>query len=702
MSLTADEVLNPPAAQTGTVRSALLSRAPVYFGLTLLALVSNYISGKEASWDSLNYHLYLGFSALHDRFDEDYFAAGLQGYFNPYAYVPFYSMVRTGLPALAISSILAIAHSVILWLTFELGVLVCPVRDRGTRLLYGLCAAALAFLNPIVVQQIGSSYADITTATLALGGWLLLARTVFEPRTWQVLCAGLLLGAACALKPTNAVHALAAPAMLLLLPRSLAEKLRAGIGYLGTLLLGFAFVSAPWAYRLELSLGNPVFPLLNNLFRSPELTVESLRQLRFIPSGFGEALWRPFATVAPGALVHEELSAPDIRYAVLLALLAAWLIKWLRTRRQSQPAGTIPRDSRPESRVVASLCLGLATDWTLWLGASGNGRYFLPMGCVAAVLVVAFAFALFESRPKARNYFLAAILTVQGLQVWEGSDHRWREAAWGGTWFNVEMPQRLASEPNLYLSIGVQSNSFLVPFLAAGSGFVNFSGGYALSSEGAGGKRIEDLIRHHDPHLRMLASGAHVYADNDRRAPARSQIDGALQRLGLRVDPTDCATIAIRGVPADLEITFKSQRVPEPTTAIPDTAFVVSCRVVHDVTGQAEFLARQRAVDVVFDRLEDACPELFRPRRIQTEHPGTTMWLRSYPVTDLIAWVDHGQVESRDLIHGGGKIEHLGRESDWAEGPRSLVCGRQRDGSFFVRTSPRSPTTCAPEAHTCR
>ena len=40
--------------------------------------------------------------------------------------------------------------------------------------------------------------------------------------------------------------------------------------------------------------GNPFFPFLNNIFRSPEFTTEPLRHFRFIPSSVAEALWRPF------------------------------------------------------------------------------------------------------------------------------------------------------------------------------------------------------------------------------------------------------------------------------------------------------------------------------------------------------------------------------------------------------------------------
>src|SRR5271165_1833727 len=115
-----------PASASGLLDGALARvrgasatyRLPVYIACTVLALATNYLLGKETAWDMLNYHLYAGFSAVNNRFGQDYFAAGPQSYFNPYAYVPFYALARAGLPALAIGSLLAAVHSIILWLTF--------------------------------------------------------------------------------------------------------------------------------------------------------------------------------------------------------------------------------------------------------------------------------------------------------------------------------------------------------------------------------------------------------------------------------------------------------------------------------------------------------------------------------------------------------------------------------------------------------
>jgi len=686
MSLAEDAL--EPARLRGTPLAAVgatvtLHRLPVYVACTVLALVTNYLLGKDMAWDTLNYHLYAGFSAVNDRFAQDYFAAGPPSYFNPYAYLPFYALVRAGLSPLEISSALAVAHSIILWLTFELAVCVCPSDDRRMRMTYGICAVAMAFFNPILVQQIGSSFADITTTVVVLAGWLLLARAVRAPHAAWVVCAGLLLGAATALKLSNAVHAIAGCALLIMLPRTLYGKIRHGLGYAIALGLGFAIVAAPWSYRLEQMFGNPLFPLMNGVFRSPEFTTEPLRHFRFIPETLAKALWRPFAIADPVPMVQEELTAPDLRYAVLVVLISVLLLRWLWQRLAHSSSPSARAEPAVAARTLAALGCGLAADWVLWLTASGNGRYFLPMASVAAVVIVALLFRMFATRPKMRNYILAAIFGAQIVQLCFGANYRWDAVPWDRQWLEIEMPRKLATEPNLYLTMGVQSNSFIAPFLAKGAGLVNFSGGYALGPEGTSGARIEALIRRYAPHLRVLWRRAQSQADDEQHERHSLPVDDALARFGLRVDTSDCVTITVHGMPPEAQITFKSSEPIEPIKQQPrDTSYLTSCHVVPDDTDRSAQIARERAVDLVFDRLEDACPALFQPRRLRTEHY-REVWRRLYINTDLVALVSHGSVKFLNPLRGGQTV-YLGRESDWAKAPLRLACGR-RDGRYFAR-----------------
>ncbi len=112
-----------------------------------------------------------------------------------------------------------------------------------------------------------------------------------------------------------------------MLPLALRGRIRQGLAYGVSLGLGFMVVAAPWSYRLEMRFGNPLFPLMNNRFPFTGIHHrDRCAHLRFIPATVTEALWRPFAMIDPATMVHEEMRAPDLRYAVLLILLGALFV----------------------------------------------------------------------------------------------------------------------------------------------------------------------------------------------------------------------------------------------------------------------------------------------------------------------------------------------------------------------------------------
>jgi hypothetical protein len=663
---------------TDAGRAAVPYRWQVYLACVALALACNYLLGKDMAWDTLNYHLYLGFSALNDRFKQDYFAAGFLAYLNPYAYAPFYAMVRAGLPALVIGSVFAVAHSIILWLVFQLGVAVCPSKNGNAPILVGICSVALAFMNPVLMQQIGSCFADITTAEFALGGWLLLAGAVRVPRNSKVIYAGLILGAASALKLSNALSAVSAFAMLAMLPLDWRGKIRHGFLYGISLGIGFTVVAAPWAYRLAKQFGNPLFPMFNNVFRSPEFTTESMGSAyRFIPESIGAALWRPFAMIDPVGMVHEELSAPDPRYAILVILVILWLVRWGWRRFGQVPLSPQAGNNKPNesTRILAALGCGLAVNWILWLYVAGNSRYALTMACVAAVVIAGMLFRLFDPWPKVRNYLLAIIFIAQAMQLYMGAEYRWNGVPWGGQWFDVSVPDKLKTEPNLYLTLGTQTNSFLVPFLAKGSGFINISGGYTLDPDGANGVRVRELIQRFEPNLRVTFL-THKPDENPQRGPL---LQSVLPWYGLRPDLSDCATITVHGLPPEMEVRYQGTLPSEPQNR--EETYVETCRAVPDTADQSALNARRRAVDLVFDRLEDACPKLFQPRRLLSVRYGD-FWRRGYGATDIVVSIGYGHVTFSDAMRPQGPVD-VGSESDWAKAPLRLECGK-RDGVYFA------------------
>jgi hypothetical protein len=658
----------------------------VYISCTLLALATSYCLGKDMEWDTMDYHLYAGFSAIHDRFGLDYFAAAPQSYLNPYVYAPFYLLVSSGLSALEVAGILAVVQSAILWLTYELALAVTPPDGARGRFAVGAGAALLAFANPVLMEQFGSSFADIATAELVLAGSLVLIGAIRTPSAWRMAGAGLLLGAASALKLTNSLDALSLAIVPLFLPVRWPKRWGCAALYGLSAGLSFALVSLPWSIQLERYFGNPLFPFLNGIFRSPQYTTAPVADFRFIPTSLVAALWRPFAMAAPVAMVHVERAAPDLRYAFLFVLGVLLLLARWASRMRDAPAVAGEPGRRAASLTLRALGCAFLINWVTWLTVSGNSRYFIPMACVAAVLALALACRLLTGRPKARIAVIAAMLVAQLYQVQAGAAFRppfpWAE---GGQWFDVSIPQPIASRPALYFSLGVQSNSFVVPYLPAGSGFINLEGDYVLGPEGANGAHIRELIKQFSPHLRVLVPDTRVDADRDSDVPHLPNVDDAVEPFGLRVDSSSCFRIVARNTPKLQSVTFAGILPRLPPSAW-YTRYLVTCQLVPDRAQHDALALTERAANVVLDRLEDACPALFQPRRSTTYFMGSGahdyFWVRWYSNTDVMAWVQRGRVGFEKLT-GPRHAQNAGSELAWERSSLRVVCGRQSDGDFL-------------------
>jgi hypothetical protein len=689
------EAFRPAASSSGHFSVVDTEAAPyrwyVYAACTAIAVALNYSFGKEMAWDLLNYHFYAGFSALNDRFEQDYFAAGPVSYFNPYVYAPFYILVKLGLPGLAVGTVLAMIHSVVLWLTYELACRVSPSDDRRERFLFGVYVTVFAFMNPVLLRQIGTSFSDITTAALVLGGWLLLVQAVLRPRVRLVISAAVLLGIATALKPTNGLYSLAAFFLVAFLPLPFAGRIRNLFYFGATLGTSFVVAAVPWSLRLARMFGNPMFPLLNNVFKSPEIATSSAKAYRFIPESITDALLRPFAMIGSDNMIAEELAGPDVRYALLLVVFLISVIAWIWRSRVHTSVPTLTPASESATRALTALGCGFVFSWIVWLMYSGNSRYFLSMECVATVLAVALLFRLLVNHTFGRNGILLALLIAQGSALAVETQFRWNQVPWNGRWFSVEIPENLASKANLFLSIGMQSNSYIVPFLPKGSGVINFAGGYPLGPDGANAARVRAMIAGHNPNLRVLVAGDRIYDNSAQRLPRQSDVDDALRTFDLRLDMSDCETITVRGMrPTVWRPLGSSLAAPAiaPGSKLQYTSYLASCHLVANTSDPSSEMAARRAVDVVLDRLEDACPALFQPRRPQTEHINQ-LWLRFYGATDLTAWVGQGEVKFASPIRGAGDII-VGREDAWAKGPLALECGR-RKGVYFARLTQSAP-----------
>jgi hypothetical protein len=663
--------------------SAGRERALAYTLATTVALVWVYLVGRDLPPDTFHYHLYAGMAALHDRLTSDFFAAGPQSYLNPYSFVPLYLMVESGLPNVAIGVILTVTQSAILWLTYELAVLVYPARERIADRMVAPLAMALALLNPIVLQELGSSFNDLPIAVIGLAGWIALVYALKRGRGGPALLSGLLLGAAVALKLSNAFVVFAALPLVASIGARGPTRMRVGFAFGTGVGLAFVAVAGPWAWRLWRVFGNPFFPFMNSLFRSPDFITASLKHYRFVPDSLLGALAQPFLTIVPGPMVHTELGAPDGRYALLLLLALAWpgLTLWQSARRRAAtpsapPAVLAAARALPSDARVLALNLGaFVLGWALWLYASGNSRYFITLSCVGAVVTASLLARLLAARVMA--YVALIFLALQCFQLWSNAEFRYNPVSWSGPWVDVTIPQRFLGEPYLYLTLDTTSQSFLATRLAPGSSFINIGGAYPLGPGAPGGERAAALIAQNRDRLRLLTLVAFVEPDGRPIVPDDALLNGTLERFALAVDRSDCDFLRVVGQGAT--IVGDSAALPG---VLAQPGYLLTCRVVPSGSDPALYAAQQHQVDQIFDHAEMACPVLFEPRGTLSVHLGSA-WSRIYFDTDGTLFISHGLLQASFPLRGDDAVS-LGPAANWARAPQPLVCGRY-DGHNLVK-----------------
>jgi len=606
-------------------------------------------AGKDVNWDLLNYHYYLPYELLGSRVRQDFFAASAQSYLNPLGYLPFYLMVTHGWHSVLVSVVLAAAHSLSIGLLFLIARRLFAHLPPRQQTEFSLLATALGAATGVYWMTVGGTFLDPLLVAPMLAGLLLLLREKQgEGRgaARAAALAGVLFGIAASLKYSNAVYAVAA------LP--LAIAMRGGFAYVIGGAAAVGVLAGPWLLLMLREFGNPVFPLFNGWFRSPHALEYNMINERFALSDPVALLAFPFQMATLDPRIYAENFAPDLRFAALVLTLPGVAVL---AAKHSARAATL---RGPGWRVLAFFGCALA----LWLVSAANARYGMVVLLLAGVCLARLVELLLPARAAAVT--LALLLVVQAGISWVASPPRWFVAAeWSGRWLPYEVPERAAREPALYLTVEILPMAVVAPFLHPASSLVNVRGQHSLPTDSP---RLRELLERHRGRVRTLGRFLELADGKPAQAQVR-EYDARLLRFGLRVDSADCFAIPWRPDDADplsavANVLAGGRKSTEPLS-------VVSCGL-HATTRDPADIERERTISALFDRIENACPRLFRGQKAVTE-PFGSGWSRNYNGLDarLEAFAD------RLILHRYRVASYveLGRISDWAQGDRACPGG---------------------------
>jgi hypothetical protein len=241
------------------------------------------------------------------------------------------------------------------------------------------------------------------------------------------------------------------------------------------------------------------------------------------------------------------------------------------------------------------------------------------------------------------------------------SPTRWFLAErWSRHWLPYAVPERALREPALYLSVEILPMAVIAPLLHPESAFVNFRGQHSLAADSP---RLGRLLERYRGHVRTLGRELEAGRPSDDELRI---YDTRLRRLGYRVDPADCFAIPWRPDDDDALSRAANWLAGNPRSHEPLSVASCGLRVAPREPADIE---RERQATLLFDRMEKACPRLFRGQTAVTEPLGSG-WARYYAGLDARLEAYGGEVILNRYRHA--EEISLGRLSQWARADAAL------------------------------
>ncbi len=498
--------------------------------LGVLLVLSGTISvshGADAMWDLKNYHLYNPFEAHHGRYATDVAPAQVQSYLNPLLDYPFYFAVSAfNDHPRTIAFCMGLPQGLNLWLVSLLAWSLSSGQARAVRIALTGLATAIGGTGAGTLPLVGSTTGDVMVAVPTLAALVVLLRAAEQadrPRAGpfrSLLLAGVLSGVAVGAKPTMACYTVGLLATLpIIVP--FRQLLRAVVGFGIAAGVGALAAGGYHAIRMFRLFGSPLFPLFNDLLRSPFFEPAAPKDAKFIPKTLGEALYYPFgwATDATRTFV-SEVPFRDIRVALELSLVA--------TVAATAAYAALARrdDGRALPRAAAALFAFVVVSYAVWLPMFAVYRYLLPLEMLSGALVLAAALYL------ARASAVPPLMVAAAVSCWATTKPlEWGHAAFRDRYVEVQAP---ALAPNtLVLIVGDDPVSYLVPFMDPSARWLSLDNNFLNPTQGNRlVERERDTIAAHRGPMAVLAEGA-----------AGDRVSSTLSAYGLSPDLAACGKV---------------------------------------------------------------------------------------------------------------------------------------------------------------
>ncbi|MBP6897567.1 MAG: glycosyltransferase family 39 protein [Pseudacidovorax sp.] len=656
-----------------------LKSAPIwaFFFFLVAAVCWALIAGKDLNFDFRNYHLYSVYSLLQNRIGTDYFPAAVSGYLNPLAEVPVYAMVKAEWDDRLVAITLAIIHSLNLIFIWKITKLIIK-PENGLAISACFFATLLAFLSPIQLTTLSNTFADPISGLFTLGGVFFLLRGPSQSNISNIFLSGIFFGAGAGLKLTNLLFCPASFVALLFLSDGSWRKTAKSMALLfGGSVFAFLATNGWWMWQMYEHFGNPIFPLYNDLFKSPDFIDQNFSDKRMLTYGAWTWAVLPLTMLKSGGMLYSENSAPDLRLMLLIVIAVASAAKiFIRPKVKLLNREFLAENhcARSARRCFFALCAYFSISYLLWGIVSGIGRYGYVLWLVISCLCVGLLNRYFN-----RSVFRIVLTTaaiVQITMIVLNGNPSFTAHRWHGKWIDLDVPASLKNEPATYLVHGVQSNSFIFPYLNPQSKFSNIIGQYV---QPIGEKMTPNLKKFISSPIGPIRILFETNAASDISPKLDESVEPELNALlsgyGFKIKNMNCSHILLKGK----ELTKSALTGLEWSSAALSSSSQNNIANVYwtcDLEGLSQqsheaALTEYSKVDRIFDAIEDKCGLALSPHRIQTIR-SINGWFRNYFNTITVLGIRGNELYIHPL--NSALTFPLGTIEEWDKNKLSFKC----------------------------
>ena len=452
---------------------AMLS--PLSIGVigSLAFAIYSVLLGQSLFWDLLNYHYYNGFAICEGKLYQNILPAQLPTFLNPTLDVPLY-LLMTYLPPVATGFILGLIQGLNFVLIYILArqILSNTYIASINSILQSLVALMIAIIGvtaPMFMSEIGTASWDNITSILVLAALILVLRKPTHKTPINALLGGLLIGAAVGLKLTNGIFVLALVCCGWWYERRLKRCIvTIGLFLLGTC-FGFLLLHGWWSWYLFQEYQNPLFPFFNGFFKSPYFAPINWTYWGRVPHSFYDALSYPFQWATTGVQRTCELAFRDLRFAILSILFFITLII----------TGTriFIHHIYPVRSNKLDLIMFFIISYCIWLVVISAQRYIVVLELLTGLITV----LLIETIIKIRRYIILAGIIAAVVLVATTQAPDWGRAPWNSTWFDTKVPVELTINNQMFIMLGNEPISYLIPSFPPDAQFVRIVNNFSLA-----------------------------------------------------------------------------------------------------------------------------------------------------------------------------------------------------------------------------